>query len=123
MNMMKITIIATILSLAFSINALALNDDAEKGKQLFKKHCIQCHGLSGEANTKIAKMLATPPANFDDPTYKDSRGKKLSEYSDDQLESKIKYGSKGTAMPSFKSKLSDKEIEYLVAYVRSFAKK
>ena len=121
--MIKIAVTAAILSFALSVNALALNDDATKGKELFKKNCMQCHGITGEANTKIAKMLATPPANFDDPNYKDSRGKKLSEYTDDQLESKIKYGSKGTAMPSFKAKLNDKEIEYLVAYVRSFAKK
>lgn len=121
--MLKTTVVSGIILLTFSFTALGLTPNEKEGEKLFKKNCVQCHGLTGEANTKIAKMLSTPPANFDDPNYKDSRGKKLAAYSDEELGNKIKYGSKGTAMPSFKSTLSDEQIKYLVDYVRSFRSK
>ena len=121
--MLKTTVVSGILLLTFSFTALALSPNEKEGEKLFKKHCVQCHGLTGEGNTKIGKMLSTPPANFDDPNYKDSRGKKLAAYSDEELANKIKYGSKGTAMPSFKSTLNDEQLKYLVDYVRSFKKK
>lgn len=93
------------------------------GKTVFDKHCTQCHGINGNADTRLGHMLNKPPANFTDPEYKDSRGKRLSNYTDEELENKIRYGSKGTAMPSWKATLSDEDISDVVAYVRSLQPK
>lgn len=108
-----------ILIFSLSPFAYASGGNKEDGKKIFAQNCIQCHGINGNADTRLGHLLSTPPANFSDPNYKDSRGKKLSAYSDDELQMKIKYGSKGTAMPSWKSKLSDQDIESVVYYVRS----
>lgn len=118
-TILKVLFVCAIV-LSFAMFAFAAGGSKEEGKKIFQKNCIQCHGLNGNADTRLGHLLSTPPANFSDPTYRDSRGKKLSAYTDEELQSKIKYGSKGTAMPSWKSKLSDDEIASVLYYVRSF---
>lgn len=120
MNIILKVLFVCVVALSFSLFAYAVGGTKEEGKKIFETHCIQCHGINGNADTRLGHLLSTPPANFSDPTYRDSRGKKLSAYTDEELEGKIKYGSKGTAMPSWKSKLSDDEIASVLFYVRSF---
>ncbi len=121
MKHLKTTLVLSLIIL-LSANAYA-QDNKHAGKGIFDKHCTQCHGINGDADTRLGHMLNKPPANFTDPEYKDSRGKRLASYTDEELENKIRYGSKGTAMPSWKATLSDEEISDVVAYVRSLQPK
>jgi len=121
MNIIRIISISSVLVI-LSATAYA-QENKNAGKGVFDKHCTQCHGINGNADTKLGHMLNKPPANFTNPDYRDSRGKKLSTYTDEELENKIRYGSKGTAMPSWKATLSDEEISDVLAYVRSLQPK
>jgi mono/diheme cytochrome c family protein len=52
---MRVFLTASILALALAGSALA---DAAAGKALYATKCKGCHGVNGEGNPTIAKMLA-----------------------------------------------------------------
>ena len=75
---------------------------------LYAKHCDACHGKDGRAKTFKAKF--NHARNLTDPTWQ-------AEVSDERLFNSISNG-KGK-MPAFGKKLSEAEINALIAYVRS----
>ena len=75
---------------------------------LFDKNCAKCHGKDGRAKTTRAKFNGA--RNLTDPKWQ-------TQATDERIIGAIKQGPK--AMPSFEKKLSQAEIDSLVAYVRS----
>jgi mono/diheme cytochrome c family protein len=45
-----------------AINAGA--DEVAQGRAAYLQYCASCHGLSGEGNGPMARILTTPPANL-----------------------------------------------------------
>jgi mono/diheme cytochrome c family protein len=43
---------------------IARADDAAKGREIYLHYCASCHGLAGEGNGPLARVLTTPPANL-----------------------------------------------------------
>jgi cbb3-type cytochrome c oxidase subunit III len=82
----------------------------DDGGDLFKQKCSMCHGVDG----KGYPALKTP--DFTDP-------KVQAALTDQEIVGVIKNGKKGTAMPAFGDKLSDDQIQSLLAYIRSLGKK
>jgi cytochrome c oxidase cbb3-type subunit 3 len=95
--MKKIT--AFILLLMIS----GLTQANQEGQRLFSKHCITCHGTSGQGGVGIPLSL---------PSFIDS-------VSDNYLRKSIRYGRPGRIMPSF-SNLSDDDIYNIVKYMRTW---
>jgi mono/diheme cytochrome c family protein len=79
--------------------------------QLYSKHCASCHGKDGRAKTFKAKF--NHARDLTDPLWQD-------EVSDERLFNSIMNGRK--KMPSYKKKLSEEQINSLVAYVRTLAR-
>ena len=75
---------------------------------LFENHCAKCHGKDGRAKTVRGRSLRA--RNLTDAKWQ-------AKETDEEIQAAIKKGPK--AMPSFAKKLSQVEIESLVAYVRS----
>lgn len=89
---------------------------AADAKANWDKHCTQCHGKSGAADTKMGKML-----NARDLTD----AKVQASFSDSKATQSIKEGVKDggkTTMKAFGGTLSDDEVKALVAYVRTLKK-
>lgn len=76
---------------------------------MFDSNCYFCHGYRGDAQTAAAKMLNPPPLNF-------WRAENLTV---ERVEKAVRFGRKGTAMPSFAARLSDEEIAAVAVYVTS----
>ncbi len=74
------------------------------GKDLYVKHCSNCHGERGES-----KLIGVP--NF-------SHGEVIISSTDPMLLESIKMG-KGT-MPAFRGLLKDTELLDVIAYMRTF---
>lgn len=91
-----------------SIKTLA--GDQAKGKILFEKHCLSCHGPDGKGSGPMGPLLTPPAADY---TSESSRLK-----SDAELLHTIQEGRPGTAMRSFKKWLSKQEMRDVLAYVR-----
>ena len=83
-------------------------DHLADAKMLYAKNCLSCHGLSGAGDGYAAPPLSRPPANFQ------ARRPTL-----EQATRVITEGVAGTAMPAWKSKLTDPQRTALAQYVRT----
>ena len=79
--------------------------DAQKGSDIYAKNCADCHGAKGEGGTGTA--LANP-------VY-------LATASDSFIRHSIAKGRSGTPMNAFVGRLSDQDINNVVAFLRSRA--
>jgi len=103
----------TAFSLILASSLSVLGADA---KANWDANCAQCHGKTGNADTKMGKTL-----NAKDLTD----AKVQAEFTDAKATASIKDGVKEngkTTMKAFGGKLSDDEIKALVAYVRTLKK-
>jgi mono/diheme cytochrome c family protein len=80
------------------------------GEATYKAKCQMCHGATGAADTPAAKTLGVKPLN-----------NMLVKMSDATLLNTIKNGS--GKMPAYKDKLTDSQLQELVAYVDQLQKK
>jgi mono/diheme cytochrome c family protein len=85
------------------------NGDADKGKEVYRR-CSVCHGADGKGNEAMAKMLEVTMPALD--------SKEVQSLDDAALKKVIVEGKgKMTAV-----KLSDPEVEDVIAYLRSLKK-
>ena len=54
--MLKLALVL-VLALSLSLLYAAASGDAKKGKELFTKSCVQCHGEKGEGKAAIEKLF------------------------------------------------------------------
>ena len=107
--------IVTLLAFIF-FTALSTTVRAADAKTNWANNCAQCHGQSGNADTKMGKILNAK--DLTDP-------KVQAEFTDAKATQSIKEGVKTngkTTMKAFGGKLTDDEIKALVAYVRTLKK-
>lgn len=102
------TKIAMAIVLMFAFTGFLAADDA--GKSTYATKCSICHGPDGHGNTPIGKNLK----------IKDFHSPEVQGMSDADLKSVITNGK--NKMPSFKGKLTDAQIDQVLAYVRQLGK-
>jgi mono/diheme cytochrome c family protein len=90
------------LTAALSLPALA----QDPGADLFKAHCVVCHGADGSGDTPAGKIFKA--AALTDPM--------VTTKSNDELHAVIKSGK--NKMPTFKDKLTDAQIDAIIGYIR-----
>ncbi len=81
-----------------------------EGATTFREKCSMCHGIDGTGYAAIK----TP--NFTDPKWQAA-------HKDKELLDAIENGVKGTAMVSFKGKLTHAQMEDVLKYIRSLGSK
>ncbi len=95
-------------------------DDTGKAKENYQAYCQKCHGENGAGNGPGAAMLNPKPRAFSDC-------KEMEKHSDAEMFKVISEGGEAAGMSAdmqpWGGTLSDKEIQDLVKYVRSFCKK
>jgi mono/diheme cytochrome c family protein len=107
-------VIVTIIISLFAASAVSLR--AADAKANWDANCAQCHGKSGNADTKMGTQL-----NAKDLTD----AKVQAAFTDAKATQSIKEGVKEngkTTMKAFGGKLTDDEVKALVAYVRTLKK-
>ncbi len=97
--------------LLFLSQAFAETINSETGRDIFFKHCKACHGDKGDGKTFAANVLNPPPKNF-------ISEKSRQELTEERMIRSVTEGRKGTAMMPWKSRLSKKEIQSVVNYIR-----
>jgi len=112
-NLFKLIIIALILLIAASAfiaseRTFVLKSGVSKtqnsGKKLYLNNCARCHGADGKSQTEIGKRL-------------DATDLTQISLSNKQVYHTIADGE--DSMPAFKKKLSKKQINSIVLYVRA----
>jgi mono/diheme cytochrome c family protein len=108
--------------------ALGLNEDENDkngeatlalGSKLFRRHCLHCHGLSGDGHGPTAEWVNPHPRDYRQGIFKftsSSQPAGSRKPRREDLKRTLRNGIEGTSMPSF-GLLSDTELEELVSYV------
>lgn len=93
-----------------------------EGRFVYERHCQLCHGRQGDGRGKWAASLEPRPRSFRDAQfkYRSTRFGKLPVEAD--LKDTVRGGRSNTAMGMF-SKLSDRQVNAVVAYVQTFSSK
>ncbi|MBI4465214.1 MAG: cytochrome c [Acidobacteria bacterium] len=105
--------IITLLSVGFftfSVPLLAAGD-AQAGKAVYDSKCKICHAAGGEGNAALAKTLKVE--------FKALGSKEVQAKSDDDLKKQI---TEGTGKMEPVKGLTDKQVQDIIAFVRSLVK-
>lgn len=81
------------------------------GDAIYREHCAVCHGDKGAGAQWTRLSLNPPPRDFTSPAAREDLNR-------ERMITSVTYGRPGTAMMSFKKRLSAGEIETVVDYVR-----
>ena len=107
--------VATLLSVAsVALITRAFGADLAKGKKVYTDKCLKCHGEKGRGDGPRAYDLSKKPADYTDK-------EKMSKFTDADLKKVVHEGKK--PMPAFGKKLSDEDIDGVIAYIRTFSSK
>ena len=111
-RVVSIMCVATLLSVASAaLVAPAFGADLAIGKSIYGDKCLKCHGEKGRGDGRKAADLEKKPADYTDKA-------KMAKFTDEDLKKAVKEGKK--PMPAFGKKLSDEDINGVVAYIRTF---
>jgi mono/diheme cytochrome c family protein len=85
--------------------------DALVGEQIYRQHCVLCHGESGDGRTTLGQSLFPHPRDF-------TRSQEMSSRSDKDLARAIARGSPGTAMAPWRGVLNSEDIRRVILFIR-----
>ena len=95
----------------------------DDGKRLYNRFCFHCHGRRGRGDGSASHYLFPAPRDLSRGIFKfhstQSNGLPL----DEDLSRTIRRGVPGTVMPAWEKVLQEKEIQSLVAYIKTFSKR
>ena len=98
-----------------------LGSTLQTGRNLYLRHCMHCHGVSGDGAGPTAQYFKVKPRDYRQGVIKFTSTKAaVPRPSRDDLFRIIKLGVPGTYMPSFML-LPDDEVNLIVEYVRWLA--
>jgi mono/diheme cytochrome c family protein len=93
------------------------SDEAGGKHGLYRRHCVHCHGISGDGHGPTAAILNPYPRDYRPGIFKFKGTYSAAEPTTDDLKRVVHDGVPGTAMPSF-AILPPDEQEALVEYVK-----
>ena len=113
------TAVTALVAVGFVLPVLALAEpkpgDPAKGKGIFMKNCMVCHNPDGSGGKKLTPN-GNPSRDFRDAKF-------WSERTDAQIRDTINKGVAKSGMIAWKGILKPAEIEDVMAYIKTFAKK
>jgi cbb3-type cytochrome c oxidase subunit III len=87
-----------------------LMGDPEVGMQLYQKYCQVCHGVEGDGDGIMTKLMGIMPMDHTNPNETNS-------LNNEELVESILDG-EGKFMPAWRGILSQSDVEALVSYIR-----
>ncbi|MGO9061765.1 MAG: c-type cytochrome [Candidatus Binataceae bacterium] len=114
-------ILTLLLMLAIGVMPASAAGDAAAGAKIFTARCARCHGADGKGNgPDLAKLHpTTSPVDW-------TRSAVMKQWSDDEILAIITKGGKAVksspVMPPFQGKLTNAQIQDLLAFIRTLAK-
>jgi mono/diheme cytochrome c family protein len=91
-----------------------------KGRRVYEKQCVWCHGRTGRGNGEWAKGVKDQPRNFRKGVFKFRSTRCGCLPTDGDLERTIRSGIPGTMMPTFKD-MPEGDLKAVVYYVKSLS--
>jgi len=91
----------------------AAEGDAAKGRPIYEKYCLLCHGPQGLGDGPQGQLMKPPATNLRSPQSKSKP--------DATLLKTIKDGHPNSAMTKWAGTLSDEEMRNVLAYIRQLS--
>jgi mono/diheme cytochrome c family protein len=85
--------------------------DVRVGDQIYRQHCIACHGEEGDGHTSLGQHLVPPPRDF-------TRTREMASISDNELAQAIMHGVSGTAMAPWDGVLNKEDVRRVILFIR-----
>lgn len=82
----------------------------KKGQGLFQANCAFCHAPDGSGRNWIGSFIQPRPRNFND-------AQQMQKFDRQKLQTAIKNGVEGTAMPAWQTVMNDEQIDAIIAYI------
>src|SRR5881397_392369 len=98
-----------------------LAQDTTAGKSVYMKWCAGCHGDGGAGDGAAAAHMLPRPRNFTSGLYKIRTTASGQLPTDADLLRAMDEGLPGSAMPGWKTRLSDAERRHVMAYIKTFS--
>jgi mono/diheme cytochrome c family protein len=86
------------------------------GREVYQRQCAGCHGTTGDGKGPAAAYLNPPPRDYRLGRFKFTSTPRGAKPRRADLVRIIRYGAKGTSMPSFRF-MPDDELEAVITYV------
>lgn len=112
--------LAALPSFAAPAPDLGRDQQRQAGKQLYDKHCSQCHGEKGDGQGVAAPFLLPKPRDFTPGKFKIRTTPSGALPTTQDLKNIIRIGMPYTAMPAW-PQFSDQQLTNVAYYVKSFA--
>ncbi len=93
----------------------------KRGRNLYMRHCLHCHGVSGDGAGPTAQYLSPLPRDYRKGIFKFTSTISTEKAARRDLGQTLYEGIPGTSMPSFKLKLRGDDMNAMIAYVRFLA--
>ncbi len=90
---------------------------AATGEGLYRRHCLHCHGVSGDGAGPTAAFLYPRPRDYRRGLFKFTSTGYGNKPSRDDMRRTMLEGLEGTSMPAFSAMLTAEEIERVIDYV------
>jgi mono/diheme cytochrome c family protein len=87
--------------------------DPEKGRPIYEKYCLLCHGPNGMGDGPQGQLMNPPAANFKSP--------ESLKRSDSELLKSIQEGHPLTAMTGWQNELNKREMMDVLSYIRKLS--
>jgi mono/diheme cytochrome c family protein len=97
----------------WSVSTLSAAGDPEKGRPIYEKYCLLCHGPQGMGDGPQGKLMDPPAANF--------RSQESKKRSDSELLKTIQEGHPLTAMTGWQNELNKREMMDVLSYIRKLS--
>jgi cytochrome c oxidase cbb3-type subunit I/II len=108
---------------AVSVSVMTLPNtpqQVERGKLVYERRCVGCHGVKGDGNGPAATFLAPRPRDFTLASFKFRTTPSGSLPTDGDLYRTLTRGVRWTAMPTW-HELPDKDRIAVIAYIKTFS--
>lgn len=87
------------------------------GYTLYRRHCLHCHGVTGDGAGPTADFLFPRPRDYRKGIFKMTSTTTGAKPTRDDLRKTIRQGFAGTSMPAFDALMAPEEIEQVIDYV------
>src|SRR5262245_2222626 len=101
--------------------APAATPAASRGKAVYDKHCVECHGAAGKGDGAAAHLMTPRPRELTSGKYKVRSTESGSIPTDDDLIRTVNRGLAGTGMPGWQTLLPAEDVVAVVGYIKTLS--
>ena len=124
---LKLIIIIAALAAVGALDLVAQSRDSHdldlyrRGRQIFVSQCTPCHGKTGRGDGPWGEGMRPAPRNLRSGIFKYRSTPVGKLPTDDDLRRTLTRGISGTGMPTFKDRLSEKDMDAMIVYIKSLS--